>query len=119
MEHRGGTQDFETSHLAVLPVEHDAGLDALGRINRDAIPARRQLLIRQIDLRRIHLGIVSNPHGPIIHGSRQGSSVDVRSHTAGRVPDRSWCSRPGSIPRFTGRWKGLTAGLGPGRVCRG
>jgi hypothetical protein len=57
VEDRGGAQDFETNNLAVPPVEHDVGLYAFGRINRDAIPARRQLLIRQIDVRRIHLGI--------------------------------------------------------------
>ena len=56
MENRGGAQDFEPDHLAVLPVEHDVALYVVGRIDRDAIPARRQLLIRQIDIRRITSG---------------------------------------------------------------
>jgi hypothetical protein len=70
VENRGGAQDFETSQLAVLPVEHDVGLDAFGRINRDTIPARRQLLIRQIDIRRIHLRIVRG-HDTLVSSSMQ------------------------------------------------
>ena len=33
-------QDFEAGHLAVFPVEHDIGLHALGRIDRDTGTAR-------------------------------------------------------------------------------
>jgi hypothetical protein len=36
VKNRGGTQDFETSYLAIPPVDHDVGLYASGRINRDA-----------------------------------------------------------------------------------
>src|SRR6266496_3247245 len=98
VEKRGSVQDFEPDHLAVLPVEHDVGPHAFGRIDRDAIPPRRQLLIRQIDIRRIHLGIVGNPHGPIIHRSCQGGSKEAAlmcAHAAWRtlVPHQATFAR--------------------------
>jgi len=84
MEKRGSVQDFKPDHLAVPPVEHDVGPHAPGRIDRDAIAARRQLLICQVDIRRIHLGIVGNPHVYIIHNSCQRSGMVVHSSAAMR-----------------------------------
>jgi hypothetical protein len=98
VENRSGAQDLETSHLAVPPVEHDVGLDASGKINRDAIPARRQLLIRQVDIRRIHLGIVCNPHGPISHAS---PPTERRRYALSCMP--RWGRRTSSVWSGTGR----------------
>jgi len=46
----------------VLPVEHDHGVDAVGRLARDAVPSRHQWLISEVDVRGIDLGIVRNSH---------------------------------------------------------
>ena len=63
-------QEFEADHLAVFPIEHDVGLHAFGRIDRDTVPAERQTAHpSEIDIRRIQVGIVGNLHVPIMHKS--------------------------------------------------
>jgi hypothetical protein len=105
-----------TSRPATLPSLQSSTMSAWmppGRSTGTLFPARRQLLIRQVDIRRIHLGIVCNPHGPISHASPPTERRRCALSCMPRWGRRTWSVWSGTGRSVRGAQSfGWTAGRG-------
>jgi hypothetical protein len=57
-----GAKDFQTGDLAVLPVDDHEGLHPLRWVAWDAIPARSEGFVGQVDVGGVGRWVVADPH---------------------------------------------------------
>lgn len=62
MKQRSRVEDLHTDDLAVLPVEDDHPLCSVGKVETNAVPTGRQLLVSEVDVCSILGGLERDPH---------------------------------------------------------
>jgi len=62
MKKCGRIKHFQTDDPPVLPVENNHRMYAFGWIDRDAVTARRQRLVSQVDVRSVGFMVIGHAH---------------------------------------------------------